>query len=156
MKILTENNRINFDYQILETYEAGIVLYGFEVKAIKTGRVSLKGAYVVIKNEEAYLLNAFIPPYQKANTPTDYDPQRSRKLLLHKKEIKALIGKSKLKGLTLVPIRMYTGKSKHSSLKGKIKLEIGVAKGKRKIDKREAIKKRDTEREIRREARGKY
>ncbi len=155
MKILAENNRIKFDYQILESYEAGIVLYGFEVKAIKSGHVSLKGAYVVIKDEEAHLLNAFIPPYQEANTPPDYDPRRSRKLLFKKSEIKTLIGRSKIKGLTLVPIRMYTGKSKYSLSKNKIKLEIGVAKSKKEIDKRETIKKREVEREIRRVFRGK-
>lgn len=147
MKILAENNKIGFDYQILEAFEAGIVLYGFEVKAIKTGHVSLKGSYVVIKNNEVYLLNALIPPYQPANAPADYDAQRSRKLLLNKKEIRSLIGKSRVKGLTLVPIRLYTKKSK-------IKLEFGVAKGKRKIDKRGIIKKRDVEREIRRNFRG--
>ena len=141
MKILAENNKIGFDYQILETFEAGMVLYGFEVKAIKTGHVSLKGSYVVIRNNEVYLLNVLVPPYQQANAPANYDPQRSRKLLLHKGEIKSLIGKSKVKGLTLAPIRLYTKKSK-------IKLEFGIAKGKRKIDKRETIKKRDTEREI--------
>ena len=147
MKILAENNKISFDYQILENFEAGIVLYGFEVKAIKTGHVSLKGSYVVIKNNEVYLLNAFVPPYQQANAPADYDPQRSRKLLLNKKEIRSLIGKSRVKGLTLVPVRLYTKKSK-------IKLEFGIAKGKRKIDKREIIKKRDVEREIGRKIRG--
>jgi SsrA-binding protein len=147
MKILAENNKIGFDYQILETFEAGIVLYGFEVKAIKTGHVSLKGSYVVIKNNEVYLLNALVPPYQQANAPADYDPQRSRKLLLNKKEIRSLIGKSRVKGLTLVPIKLYTKKSK-------IKLEFGVAKGKRKTDKREIIRKRDIEREIGRKIRG--
>jgi SsrA-binding protein len=149
MKILAENNKIGFDYQILETFEAGIVLYGFEVKAIKIGHVSLKGSYVVIKNNEVYLLNALVPPYQQANAPADYDAQRSRKLLLNKKEIRSLIGKSRVKGLTLVPIRLYTKKSK-------IKLEFGVAKGKRKIDKRETIKKRDTEREEGRDFRVKF
>lgn len=141
MKILAENNKVNFDYEILETFEAGIVLYGFEVKAIKTGHVSLKSSYVVIRNNEAYLINAFIPPYQPLNTPESYDQQRSRKLLLKKAEIRSLIGKSRVKGLTLAPLRLYTKKSK-------IKLEFGIAKGKRKIDKREKIKKRDTEREI--------
>jgi SsrA-binding protein len=140
MKTLAENNKIGFDYRILEAFEAGIVLYGFEVKSIKTGHVSLKGSYVTIKDNEVYLLNALVPPYQQANAPADYDPQRSRKLLLNKREIKSLIGKSRVKGLTLVPIRLYTKKSK-------IKLEFGIAKGKKKTDKRETIKKRDTERE---------
>jgi SsrA-binding protein len=141
MKILAENNKVNFDYEILETFEAGIVLYGFEVKAIKTGHVSLKSSYVVVRNNEAYLINALIPPYQPLNTPENYDQQRSRKLLLKKAEIRSLIGKSKVKGLTLAPLRLYTKKSK-------IKLEFGIARGKRKIDKRDKIKKRDTEREI--------
>ena len=143
IKNLTENRRARYDYEILETYEAGLVLYGFEVKAIKTGHISLKGSYVIIKNNEAYLLNAFIPSYQPANTPKDYNPERTRKLLLNKSEIRSLIGKSKQKGLTLIPLRLYTKR-------GKIKLEFGIGKGKRKIDKREKIKKREVEREIQR------
>ena len=141
-KALAVNRRARYDYEILETYEAGMVLRGYEVKAIKTGHVSLKGSYVTIKNNEAYLINTFIPPYQKANTPNDYDPERSRKLLLNKAEIKSLIGKSKRKGLTLVPLKIYTKKSI-------LKLEFGIGKGKRQIDKREVIKKRQTERELR-------
>lgn len=140
-KPFVENRRARYDYEILDTYEAGLVLYGYEVKSIKTGRVSLKGAYVVIKDNEAYLINTLIPPYQPANTPDDYNPERNRKLLLNKSEIKSLIGKSKQKGLTLVPLKLYTKR-------GKIKLELAVAKGKREIDKRETIKKRETEREV--------
>ena len=140
MKALAENNRARFDYEILETYEAGIVLYGFEVKSIKIGHVSLKGSYIIIKDNEPFLINSLVSPYQQANTPESYDPQRSRKLLLKKSEIKTLIGKFGVKGLTLVPLRIYTKKSK-------LKLEFGIGKGKRKIDKRETIKKRDTERE---------
>jgi len=136
------NRRARYDYEILEVFEAGLVLRGYEVKSIKTGLVSLKGSYVVIRNNEAYLINAFIPPYQKANTPDDYDPNRSRKLLLNKAEIKSLIGKSKQKGLTLVPLSIYTKKSI-------LKLEFGIGKGKRKTDKREAIKQRQAERELR-------
>lgn len=147
MKILAENKKVGYDYKILETHEAGLVLYGHEVKAIKTGRVSLAGSYVVSKDNEFYLINALISPYQPANTPKDYDPQRSRKLLLKKSEISSLIGKSKAKGLTLVPLRIYTRKSR-------IKLEFGLGKGKRKADKREVIKKRDMEREIGRKLRG--
>jgi SsrA-binding protein len=140
MKILAENKRAKFDYELLETYEAGLVLRGFEVKAIKTGRVNLLGSYVVGKGNEFYLINAFIPSYQPSNTPEDYDPNRSRKLLLKKNEINSLIGKGKAKGLTLIPIKIYTKKSR-------IKLEFAIGKGKRKIDKREIIKKRDMERE---------
>jgi len=143
MSVLAENKRAYFDYEILETYEAGLVLYGCEVKAIKTGHISLKGSYVVIKNREAFLINAFIPPYQPANTPSEYGPERSRKLLLKKLELESLIGKSKQKGLTLIPLKLYT---KHR----KVKLEFAIARGKRKIDKREMIKKREVEREMRR------
>ncbi len=142
-KPLAENRRARYDYEILDTYEAGLVLHGHEVKSIKTGRVSLRGAYVVIKDNEAYLINTLISPYQPANTPDDYNPERNRKLLLNKSEIKSLISKSKRKGLTLVPLKLYTKR-------GKIKLGLAVAKGKREIDKREVIKKRETEREIRR------
>ncbi|HUT96425.1 MAG TPA: SsrA-binding protein SmpB, partial [Candidatus Paceibacterota bacterium] len=113
----------------------------FEVKAIKTGRVSLQGSFVTTKGGEMYLTNALIPPYQPVNTPVEHDQTRPRKLLLRKSEISSLIGKLKVKGLTLIPIRLYTRKSK-------IKLEFGVAKGKRKIDKRETIKRRDLEREL--------
>ena len=143
MKTLSVNKRATYDYEILEKYEAGISLLGCEVKSIKTGHISLKGSYVVIKNNEVYLLNAFIPPYQIKNTPSDYDPRRSRKLLLHKSEIKSLIGKIKQKGLTLVPIKLYTKR-------GKIKLEFALAKGKKKVDKRDKIKKREMERKMRR------
>ena len=138
MSILAQNKKAYFDYEILETYEAGIVLIGQEVKAIKTGHVSLKGSYVVIKNQEMFLIGANIPPYQPKNAPSDYSPERSRKLLLKKSEIKSLIGKSKQKGLTLMPLKMYTKR-------GKIKLLFGLAKGKKEYDKREKIKKREFE-----------
>jgi len=143
MKVHAVNKRAKYDYQILETFEAGLVLKGYEVKSIKTGRISLKGSYVIIRNDQAFLINAHIPPYQPKNTFKNYDPDRSRKLLLHKKEIKHLAGKSQEKGLTLVPIKVYTKKDK-------LKLEFGIGKGKRKIDKRETIKKREVEREIER------
>ncbi len=145
-KNLAENKRARYDYETLEAYEAGLVLLGHEVKAIKTGRVSLKGSYVVVKNNEAYLINASIPPYQVANTSDNYDPERSRKLLLNKSEIKSLIGKSKQKGLTLIPLRLYTKKNK-------IKLEFAIGKGKKEIDKREEIKKREVKRDIQRKLR---
>ena len=148
MSILAENRKSSYDYEFLETYEAGLVLFGFEVKAIKTGRVSLQGSFVILKSGELYLTNATIPAYQSANIPTDYSPSRSRKLLLKKSEINSLIGKSKAKGLTLIPIRLYTKKNTLRGTQGKIKLEFAVAKGKRKVDKREAIKKRDIEREL--------
>jgi len=141
MPTLTTNPRARFDYTILETFEAGMVLSGQEVKSIKNNRMSLKGSYVTIKNEEAWLINALVPPYQPKNTPDDYDSGRSRKLLLHKKEISKLIGRTRQKGLTLVPLRVYT---KHN----RIKLEIGLGQGRRKIDKREKIKKREVKRRI--------
>jgi len=143
MSILAENRRSSYDYELLENYEAGLVLFGFEVKAIKTGHVSLTGSFVTTKNGELFLTNALIPPYQVANTPIEYDQMRPRRLLLKKTEISSLIGKLKAKGLTLIPIRLYTKKNK-------IKLEFAVARGKRKTDKREPIKKRDAEREMQR------
>ena len=133
------NPKAGFDYEILETIEAGIVLEGHEVKAIKTGKASIKGSYAKILNGEAFLVGAIISPYQPANTPKDYDPQRSRKLLLSKREISKLIDLSQSQGLTIVPLKFY-GK------KGKIKLLIGIAKGKKKYDKRETIKKKDAAR----------
>ena len=144
MKVLSENKKAYFNYVILEKFEAGLVLIGQEVKSIKLGRINLAGSYVVFKGNELYLIGANVPPYQPKNAPPDYNPERSRKLLLKKSEIKYLIGKTKQKGLTLVPLRVYTKK-------GKIKLEFGIAKGKKKADKREIIKKRETEREMDRE-----
>jgi len=143
MKVFALNKRATFDYQILETFEAGLVLKGHEVKSIKNGHISLQGSYIVIKNNEAFLINATVSPYQPKNTPKDYEPTRTRKLLLHQKEIKYLTGKSQERGLTLVPIKVY-------DKKGKIKLEFGIGRGKRKVDKRELIKKREVEKEIER------
>lgn len=143
MKIYVSNKRVFYDYEILEKYQAGLVLKGFEVKAIKNGRMNLAGAYVVIKNNEAWLLNAYIGHYQARNTPADYQPECSRKLLLGREEIKSLIGKTKQKGLTLMPLKAYTNN-------GKIKLEIALTKGKRKIDKRAKIIERETKRKIER------
>jgi len=141
MKILAENKKAYFNYQILEKFEAGIALIGQEVKSIKTRGLNLAGSYVVIKNNEAFWIGAKIPAYQPKNAPPDYNPERSRKLLLKKSEIKYLIGKSKQKGLTLVPLKLYTKN-------GLIKMEFGIAKGLKKVDKRELIKKREVEREI--------
>ena len=141
MPTLVKNPRAKFDYEILETFEAGIVLAGHEVKAVKKGQMSLRGAYVMVKNEEVFLINAHISPYQPKNMPEDYEPTQTRKLLLRKKEIKSLIGQTKQKGLTLVPMRVYT---KHN----RIKLEFGLGRGKKKYDKREAIKKRESKRRI--------
>lgn len=144
-KIIATNKEGLFSYEILETYQAGLVLTGPEVKAAKLGQLSLKGSYVTIDGKgEAWLIKAHIIPYQPAqNAQKKYDPNRSRKLLLHKKEISSLIGKSRQKGLTIIPINVYTKK-------GLIKTDIALARGKTKIDKRETIKKREAEREMRR------
>ncbi len=144
MPVLAKNKKAYHEYRILETLETGIVLTGQEVKAAKKGRISIKGSYAKIKDGEVWLLGANIPPYQPANAPQNYNPQRKRKLLLKKREIRHLIGKTSQKGLTLIPLKVYT-KS------GLIKVKIGLAKGKRQYDKREAIRKRQAKREIRRE-----
>ena len=148
MKILAENKKAYFNYQILEKFEAGISLIGREVKSLKTRGVNLAGNYVVLKNEEVFWAGANIHPYQPKNAPPDYNPERSRKLLLKKSEIKYLIGKSQQRGLTLIPLKLYTTRS------GRIKLEFAIAKGKKKFDKRERIKKREIERKIERVLKG--
>jgi SsrA-binding protein len=144
MKIFAENKKAYFNYQIMEKYEAGLVLLGHEVKSIKSGKISLVGSYVVFKGEELFLIGIKISPYQPKNTPADYNPERSRKLLLNKAEIKYLIGKTREKGLTLIPLQVYAKNDR-------IKLAFGIAKGKKKYDKRETIKKHEAEREIDRE-----
>lgn len=143
--IIAANKRAYFDYEILETYEAGIELKGFEVKSVKNGRINLAGSYAIIRNNEIWLLNADIPAYQPKNAPIDYDSKRTRRLLLKKSEIKNLIGRIHEKGLTLTPLKVYT-----KDETGKIKIEIGLAKSRKKANKRELIKKRDVEREIHR------
>lgn len=143
MEAIATNKKAYFDYEILETYEAGIELRGFEVKAIKTGHANLMGAYVIIRDHEVWLINADIHPYQPANTPSDYDSKRNRKLLLRRDEISALIGHAQEKKLTIVPLKIYTKNRR-------IKIEIGLARGKKKADKRETIRKRDVKREIER------
>jgi len=148
MPVLAVNKRANFDYDIQETYEAGLVLLGHEVKSVKTGHVSLKGSFVTFKNArgknlpEAILTNAHIPLYKHAGKIANYEPTRPRKLLLKKKEIRYLMGKKDEQGLTLVPIKIYTKRSF-------IKLEFGVGKGRKKFDKREVIKKRELDRQVR-------
>ena len=142
MKVFSENKKAYFDYEILEKFEAGMVLIGQEVKSIKLGRVNLKGSYVILKGDEPFLIGAHIPPYQPKNAPSDYNPEKSRKLLLNKSEIKSLIGKTKEKGLALIPLKIY-------AKNGRLKLEFGIGKGKKKADKREKLKKRETDREIR-------
>lgn len=147
MASYAENRKARFNYEFLEKYETGIELLGTEVKSVRGGQMSLEGAFIIIRGGEAFLINANIPPYQVKNAPKDYDPLRNRKLLLTKKEIAELAGSEKNKSLTIVPISVYN--------KGrKIKVEIALAKGKKKFDKRETLKKRDTDREIRREYKG--
>lgn len=143
MKTIASNRRAAFDYDFLEKIEAGIELFGFEAKSVFNGRVNITGAYVHIQGEEAWLLNAEIPPHQPKNAPVDYDPRRPRRLLLKKREIKYLTGKAKEKKVSLIPLKIY-------EKKGIIKLEIGVGKARKKVDKRDLIKKREIEREIRR------
>ena len=146
MVTFAENRKARFDYEILETFEAGLVLSGPEVKSIKNGRMNLAGCYINIHDGELYLIGASIAPYQPKNQPADYDPARSRKLLLHKKEIMSLLGKIQQKGLTLVPLKVYN--------KGRrIKLEFAIVRGKKKYDKRAVISKRESERSISRSLR---
>lgn len=140
---LIQNKKAYFNYEILEKIEAGIELLGFEVKSLKKGQGSLEGSHVTVRGREAFVISMNIPPYQPANTPKDYDPIRNRRLLVTKKEMERLSGEENQKGLTIVPLSVYN--------KGrKLKLEIAIVRGKKKYDKRETIKKRDTDREIRR------
>lgn len=143
MSILATNKRANFDYEIIQAWEAGLELTGNEVKSIRLGLASLKEAYVIIKNSELFLTGAHIGKYPKSGEVA-YDPIRDRKLLLKKSEITQIIGLKTQQGLTLIPIKLYT--SGH-----RIKLEIGLGRGRKKADKRELIKKRDLDREIRRD-----
>ncbi|HBI26015.1 TPA: SsrA-binding protein [Candidatus Wolfebacteria bacterium] len=139
-----ENKRAHFDYEILETFECGIELLGTEVQAVKHGRMNLSSTYVIIRGNGASLLNSDIPPYQPKNAPADYNPTRSRRLLLTRKEIKYLTGKIDERGLTLVPLKVYTKNQR-------IKVLIGLAKSRKEHDKREAIKKRDDWKQVRKE-----
>lgn len=141
IKIVSNNRKARFLYAILETYEVGIALVGTEVKSIRAGKVNLGDGYALIQKGEAWLLNVNISPYQASGQYFNHDPCRSRKLLLHRKEIKQLIGKIEQKGLTLVPLKMY--------LKGSlVKVSLGLGRGKKLHDKRETIKRRQDEREI--------
>lgn len=149
MKALIGNPRATFDFEVRETYEAGIELFGYEVKAVRAGRGVLRGAHVLVRGGEAFLVGASIPPYQPANAPKAYDPERPRRLLLSAKELAELERESEQRGLTLIPIMMYN--------KGRnLKLQFALARGKKKADKRESIKARDTKRDIERTLKGKY
>lgn len=141
MSVLAKNKQAYFDYSIEQELEAGIVLSGQEVKSVKSGNISLKGAHVLVRGTEAFLVNTHISPYKYAGDVVGYDPTRSRKLLLKKKEISSLIGKAKEQGMAVVPLEMYTKK-------GLIKVKLGIGRGKKKYDKRAVIRKREDERKI--------
>ena len=144
MPTLLDNKKVHFNYEILERFQAGLEVVGHEVKALRKKMGGLDGSYVTIRGGEAYLINSFIPPYQVNNTDPLYEPRRNRRLLLTKKEILRLAEVEHQAGLTIVPISVYNNKRW-------IKVEIAIVRGKKQFDKRETIKKRDTEREIRRE-----
>jgi len=147
-KVVAQNRKARYDYTILDTIEAGIVLTGTEIKSIRAGRVNLQDGYAIIRNGEVFLINVHIAPYEQGNM-FNHDPVRSRKLLMKKKQIDRLIGETKSSGLTLVPLKMYIKN-------GYAKVLIGLAKGKKKYDKREDIKRKDQEREIKRRLSEKY
>lgn len=147
MTYLVENKKARLNYEVLEEYEAGLELFGGEVKALKNKQGSLEGSRVVIRSGEAFLLGFHIPPYQPNNTSLDYDPERTRRLLLTKKEIEELTGRGEQKGLTIIPISVY---NKNRWLK----VKIALVRGKKKFDKREDIKRRDVERDIGRHLKG--
>lgn len=140
---LIEHKKARLDYEVLEQYEAGIELLGHEVKSLRQKHGKLEGAHIIVRGGEAYIVGMSIPPYQPANTDKEYDPARSRKLLLTKKEIAALAEAESQKGLTIVPLSVYN--------KGRnLKLAVAVARGRKKFDKRAVLKKRDVDRDIRR------
>ncbi len=140
---LISNKKARRDYTLLKEFEAGLELYGHEVKALRSGMANLAGAHVVVRGGEAFLVGATISPYQPKNTPESYDTERPRKLLLTKKEIEEIAQAEEQKGLTIVPISLYN--------KGRfLKLSLAIARGRKKHDKREQIKKRDIERDLKR------
>jgi SsrA-binding protein len=143
MTTYLSHKKAHFDYEVLETYEAGISLYGHEVKSIRANRGKLEGGFVIIRGGEAFLVGVNINPYQPKNIPKSYDPERARKLLLTKKQLLEIEQKTETQGLTAIPLKLYSN-GRH------VKLEVAVVKGKRKHDKRETIKERDTKRDIQR------
>ena len=138
---IAENRKAHHDYHLFETFEAGVVLLGTEVKAIREGRVNLRDSFARVDNGEVYLYNVNISPYSHRGY-AQHEPLRRRKLLLHRHEIRKLVGKTVEKGMTLVPVRMYF-------MKGRVKVAISLAKGKKEYDKRETIKRREADRETR-------
>lgn len=144
MADLIQNRKVFFNYEILEKFDSGIELFGFEVKTLRAGQGSLEGSHVIVRGNEAFLTGAFIPAFQPKNAPADYEPKRNRRLLLNKKEIAKLTGIEAKGNLTIVPISVYNS--------GRyIKIKIAIGRGKKKFDKRETIKRRDTDRDVRRE-----
>lgn len=143
MQVLAENKKAFFDYEILEKFEAGMQLRGWEVKALKNKKGNLAGARALIRGEEFFLVGMSIEPYQPNNLPANYEEQRTIKLLLRKKQIKYLEGRTGQKGLTIVPLKLY-------NINNKVKVEIGLVKGKKQFEKREKIKERETKRKIER------
>lgn len=141
-KNLITNRKAHHDYFIIETYEVGIALIGTEVKSLRFGNANLLDSYAIIKNGEIWLMNMHVSPYEQA-TIYNHEPKRERRLLLHKKEIRRIYGKMQEKGITLVPLRVYL-------IDNKIKVELGLVRGKKSYDKREDIKEREVEREVRR------
>lgn len=141
MPVTKNERKVKSNYEILKTYEAGVVLSGGEVKSVRANKTNLSGGHIKIYNEEAWVIGIQISPYQEKNTDAAYEPTQSRKLLLHKKEIAELIGKTKEKGLTIIPIKWYNKKRT-------IKLEIALVKGKKQFEKKEAIQSREVKRTI--------
>ena len=141
MPTLAINKSARFDYEILETLEGGLALTGAEVKSIKEGHVQLKGAFLHVHGSELWLKSAYVAPYKPAGNKEGYDPAHDRKVLVHRRELSRLVGKQQTQGLTLIPLSIYTKG-------GLVKLEFAVARGKKKFEKRESIKKRDVKRQI--------
>jgi len=142
-RLIAVNRKARHEYQVEKTYEAGLALQGWEVKSLRAGKAQIVDAYVTIRNGEAWMLGGNIPPLPSASTHVEADPQRTRKLLLHRSEIDSLIGATERRGYTLIPLRLYWER-------GRAKLEIGLAKGKKLHDKRAAEKERDWQRQKRR------
>ena len=140
-KVMADNRQARFTYEILDSYEAGVALKGTEVKSIRAGKVNLRDGYAQVKNGEVWLLNVHISPHNMTNQVYNHEPRRPRRLLLHKAEIRKLIGKVEEKGLTLVPLKLYLKK-------GRVKVNIAVGRGKKLHDKRESLKKKQEKRDI--------
>lgn len=147
MAIFAENRKARFNYELLEELEAGIELLGHEVRAVRTGKMTLEGTHATVRGGEVYLVGATISPYQPNNLPVGYEPTRNRRLLLTKKEIERLEDVEHSKGLTIVPISVYNKNRR-------IKVRIAIARGKKKFDKRASVRKRDDERDMMRELKG--